>query len=95
MRNLADVIRESLSLDKASNSYNAASDQSKIITIEYIMKAGIDDILGDKLRADSEDEAYNEKMHKLQQSFKDILSHLEKDGLIQINGFRIQKLRNI
>lgn len=95
MRNLADVIRESLSLDKASKSYNALSDQSKIMTIEYIMKSGIDDILGDKLRADSEDEVYNEKIRKLQQSFKDILSHLEKDGLIQINGFRIQKLRNI
>ena len=95
MRNLADVIHESLAMDIASKSYNAKSDQSKLRTINRIMETGIDGVLGDQLRADSEDEDYNEKLRNLQQAFKNVISHLEKDGLIQINGFRIQKLRNI
>lgn len=94
MRNLTEHLKESFA-QKEAEGYNAKDDPSKIDTIIRIQETGLDCILGDQLKADSEDDAYNEKMKNFQNAYKELVTYLEKDGLININGFRIQKLINI
>lgn len=95
MRDLVEVLKESLAYDQASKTYSPVTDRTKIYIINRIMETGVDDVIGDQLLPNSGDDEFNEKIQNLRQAFDEVLFHLEKDGLIQINGYKIQKLRNI
>lgn len=83
---------ETLSESKLINAGDSVkNDTVKNQFINLISKHDVDTIFGDLIHSNSVDNVYNAKLDAMLIAYKNVISHLEKEGAITVRGYKIQK----
>lgn len=69
-------------------------DACKENVIDTISNYSIDFAIGTYIRANSEDQEFNEKIDAFTNSYYDLIRYLEKEGYIRINGVQVSRVLN-
>lgn len=69
-------------------------DACKENVINTISNYSIDFAIGTYIRANSEDQEFNEKIDAFTNSYYDLIRYLEKEGYIRINGVQVSRVLN-
>lgn len=69
-------------------------DACKENVINTISNYSIDFAIGTYIRANSEDQEFNEKVDAFTNSYYDLIRYLEKEGYIRINGVQVSRVLN-
>lgn len=69
-------------------------DACKENVIDTISNYSIDFAIGTYIRANSEDQEFNEKVDAFTNSYYELIKYLEKEGYIRINGVQVSRVLN-